>query len=269
MEGPDAIATKLSNFWLKKSEQKKRKPIPICLQTPKITFNHSGTLVPPRVREFIDKMVCWKTRHLRNPWFFLGLDKKNFKKASELRTGQFRGKHYARREQSLWKYYRLQPKIKVSGLHKRLFFNPEYVPPWLRPHTSVKQGKARSWVFLQLLKHYGQARKTLTSLKSRVKTGPKKMWHVKTKWKRATKQPSGAKSHQQEKQMLTSQGLQVGVPELSFSTAALSAAAYLPKEKAVPKVLKDMLCKWWPFKQYPLRAACTCPHNTGALGDFA
>lgn len=44
--------------------------------------------------------------------------------------------------------------------------------------------------------------------------------------------------------MLTSQGLQVGVPELSFSTAALSAAAYLPKEKALPKALKDMLCKW-------------------------
>ena len=44
--------------------------------------------------------------------------------------------------------------------------------------------------------------------------------------------------------MLTSQGLQVGVSELGFSMAALNAAAYLPKENALPKVLKDMLCKW-------------------------
>lgn len=58
------------------------------------------------------------------------------------------------------------------------------------------------------------------------------------------KPPSGAKSHQHGTQMLSSQGLQVGVPERSFSTAALNATASLPKEKELPKVLKDMLLKW-------------------------
>lgn len=78
----------------------------------------------------------------QNPLFFLGLDKKNSMKACKWRTGQLRGKPYVRREQSLWKYYHLQPTITVSGLHKRFFFNAEYVPAWLWPHSSVKQGKA-------------------------------------------------------------------------------------------------------------------------------
>lgn len=55
-------------------------------------------------------------------------------------------------------------KSQLGGLHKRLSFNPEYVPPWLWPHSSVKQRKATDPGFsCNFSNTGGHARKTVTS----------------------------------------------------------------------------------------------------------